>query len=129
MSVDVNKTHPAAEDLSQQEASANQENPPVTGAEAKEDENSFEKLLEAYEGRTQSFSEGEVIKGRVIAISGSGVIVDVGFKSEGIIPIEQFTNDRGQVTIKAGRCRRCISGTDRGFQRLCRPFQGKSRDG
>ena len=102
MSVDVNNTQPEAEDLSLQKASANQENPPVTGTEANDEETSFEKLLEAYEGRTQRFSEGDVIRGRVIAISGSGVIVDVGFKSEGIIPIEQFTTDRGQVTIKAG---------------------------
>src|SRR5512139_2902269 len=101
MSVDVNKTQPEGEEQSRQEAAANQ-NPPVTGTEAREDENSFEKLLEAYEGRTQSFSEGEVIRGRVIAIPGSGVIVDVGFKSEGIIPLEQFMNDRGQVTVKAG---------------------------
>ncbi len=93
MSLDVNKTRPAAENPSQQEASASQENIAVTGTEAKEDESSFEKLLEAYEGRTQSFSEGEVIRGRVIAISGGGVIVDVGFKSEGIIPIEQVTNE------------------------------------
>ena len=100
MSVDVNKPRPAAEN--QQEASAGKENSTAAGAAPKDDENSFEKLLEAYEGRTQSFSEGEVIRGRVIAISGGGVIVDVGFKSEGIIPIEQFTNDRGQITVKQG---------------------------
>src|SRR5512139_2977855 len=99
MSFDVNETHPAAETSSQPDATAsNQEK-----IQAKEsDENSFEALLAAYEGRTQSFSEGEVIRGKVIAISGGGVIVDVGFKSEGIIPLEQFMNDRGQVTVKAG---------------------------
>ena len=67
-----------------------------------EEEASFETLLAAYEGRTQSFSEGEVIKGKIIAISGGGVVVDVGFKSEGIIPAEQFMDDRGQVTIQVG---------------------------
>jgi small subunit ribosomal protein S1 len=102
MSLDVNKPQPAADKSSQQEAPATQEDITAAGSEARDDENSFEKLLEAYEGRTQSFSEGEVIKGRVIAISGNGVIVDVGFKSEGIIPVEQFTNDRGQITIKPG---------------------------
>jgi len=102
MSLDVNKPQPVADKSSQQEAPATQEDITAAGSEARDDENSFEKLLEAYEGRTQSFSEGEVIKGRVIAISGNGVIVDVGFKSEGIIPVEQFTNDRGQITIKPG---------------------------
>src|SRR5512136_1242725 len=103
MSFYVNETHPAAEKYSQTDAAVHsQEAATVKPAAAKEDENTFESLLAAYEGRTQSFSEGEVIRGKVIAISGGGVIVDVGFKSEGIIPLEQFMNDRGQVTVKAG---------------------------
>ena len=98
--MDVNEsTFPAAEPL---EDTANHQNTSVTEIEAKEDENSFEKLLEAYEGRTQSFSEGEVISGKIIAISGGSVIIDVGFKSEGVIPIDQFMNDQGQVSIKTG---------------------------
>ncbi len=67
-----------------------------------EEENDFESLLAAYEGRSQSFSEGEVIKGRVIAISAGGVVVDVGFKSEGIIPLEQFQDDKGRLNVKVG---------------------------
>ena len=66
-----------------------------------ERESDFESLLAAYEGRSQTFSEGEVIKGRVIAVTGGGV-VDVGFKSEGIIPIGQFQDDKGQVHVKVG---------------------------
>ena len=65
-------------------------------------ENDFKTLLAAYEGRTQRFSEGEVVKGRIIAISGGGVVVDVGFKSEGIIPLEQFLDDRGRHSLKMG---------------------------
>lgn len=71
-------------------------------ARGTEEDNNFESLLAAYEGRTQSFSEGEVIKGRVIAISAGGVVVDVGFKSEGIIPLEQFQDDKGQINVKVG---------------------------
>jgi small subunit ribosomal protein S1 len=67
-----------------------------------EAENDFKTLLAAYEGRTQRFSEGEVVKGKIIAISGGGVVVDVGFKSEGIIPLEQFLDDRGRHSIKVG---------------------------
>src|SRR5262245_1223181 len=71
-------------------------------APAHDSEPDFETLLAAYEGRTQSFSEGEVIKGRVIAISNGGVVVDVGFKSEGIIPLEQFMDDHGRTSLKVG---------------------------
>ena len=110
MSLDVDESIiPAAEPLHDQDAANRQDASPaetetseVIEAKEKEDENSFEKLLEAYEGRTQSFSEGEVITGRIIAISGGNVIIDVGFKSEGVIPIEQFMNDQGQVSVHTG---------------------------
>ena len=49
-------------------AAPNQEKIQAQEAGAKEEDNTFENLLAAYEGRTQSFSEGEVIKGKVIAI-------------------------------------------------------------
>ena len=108
MSLDVNETIIPAEDPLQDAADQQNASPAEIVAaeaevtEAREDENSFEKLLEAYEGRTQSFSEGEVVSGKIIAISGGNVIIDVGFKSEGVIPIEQFMNEQGQVTIKTG---------------------------
>ncbi len=75
---------------------------PELAAQAPEDEGSFESLLHAYEERAQTFSEGEVVKGKVIAITAGGVIVDVGFKSEGIIPAEQFMDDQGKLGVKVG---------------------------
>ncbi|MBI3827730.1 MAG: 30S ribosomal protein S1 [Candidatus Rokubacteria bacterium] len=36
------------------------------------------------------FEEGEVVRGRVVHVSSSEVLVDVGYKSEGSIPIEEF---------------------------------------
>ncbi|MDI9611968.1 MAG: 30S ribosomal protein S1 [Acidobacteriota bacterium] len=76
------------------------ETQPVNGA--REEEPSFESLLAAYEDRTQTFSEGEVIRGKVIAVTGTSVIVDVGFKSEGIIPLEQFLDEHGEVSVQVG---------------------------
>ncbi|NLV30607.1 MAG: 30S ribosomal protein S1 [Acidobacteria bacterium] len=87
---DVNETQPSTENASPAEAGS------------REEEASFESLLAAYEGKTQTFSEGEVIRGKVIAVTGSSVIVDVGFKSEGIIPAEQFLNERGEVAVQTG---------------------------
>jgi small subunit ribosomal protein S1 len=43
-----------------------------------------------HEGATSEFEEGEVVRGRVVHVSGSEVLVDVGYKSEGAIPIEEF---------------------------------------
>ena len=100
MSLDANDNIPAAGTSTEPNNFTGEEDVPVAGAT--EEEPNFETLLAAYEGKTQTFSEGEVIKGKVIAISGGGVIVDVGFKSEGIIPVEQFTDDHGEVSVQVG---------------------------
>jgi small subunit ribosomal protein S1 len=42
------------------------------------------------EGTTSDVEEGEVVRGRVVHIGSSEVLVDVGYKSEGAIPIEEF---------------------------------------
>jgi small subunit ribosomal protein S1 len=39
---------------------------------------------------TSEFEEGEVVRGRVVHVGSSEVLVDVGYKSEGAIPIEEF---------------------------------------
>jgi len=98
MAFDTNDPRSRAEGISpEKRPSASRE----TAAGQQQDED-FKSLLASYEGRTQTFSEGEVIKGRVIAISAGGVIVDVGFKSEGVIPTEQFLDDHGRCTVKEG---------------------------
>ncbi|MCC6962976.1 MAG: 30S ribosomal protein S1 [candidate division Zixibacteria bacterium] len=50
----------------------------------------YDELLAMYNHTLQDIREGEIIKGRVLDITREDVIVDVGFKSEGIIPIEEF---------------------------------------
>jgi small subunit ribosomal protein S1 len=42
------------------------------------------------EGATSEVEEGEVVRGRVVHIGTSEILVDVGYKSEGAIPIEEF---------------------------------------
>jgi small subunit ribosomal protein S1 len=42
------------------------------------------------DGTTTEFEEGEVVRGRVVHVGSSEVLVDVGYKSEGAIPIEEF---------------------------------------
>lgn len=59
----------------------------------------FEKLL------TEKFSllkPGKVVSGIVIEISKEVVTVDIGFKSEGVVPSEQFLDDKGAVAVKVG---------------------------
>jgi small subunit ribosomal protein S1 len=66
------------------------------------DPEDFERQLDMYEVSFKNFAEGEVVKGVVLQVSASEVIVDVGYKSEGIIPIEEFRDETGTISIKAG---------------------------
>ncbi|HKQ91595.1 MAG TPA: 30S ribosomal protein S1 [Blastocatellia bacterium] len=62
----------------------------------------FGKILAEHEQSHRSeISEGEVVKGRVVKISDQNVIIDVGFKSEGIVAINEF-KDGEQITINPG---------------------------
>ena len=62
---------------------------------------SFAELLE------ESFSNinmkpGTIVDGTVIDVKNDVVVVNAGLKSEGIIPIEQFKNERGEINVAPG---------------------------
>ena len=48
-------------------------------------------MASLYEQTFQNFEEGSVIEGTVVLVKKDKVIVDIGYKSEGIIPAEEFT--------------------------------------
>ena len=50
----------------------------------------------------QELIEGEVVKGRVLEVSKDEVVVDIGYKSEGIIRAAEFADDDGNITVAAG---------------------------
>ena len=50
----------------------------------------YEKMAEMYESTLKSIDEGELVKGKVLSVTDTEVVVDIGFKSEGRIPIEEF---------------------------------------
>jgi small subunit ribosomal protein S1 len=62
----------------------------------------YEHLLAQYEDSFKNLQEGQIIRGRVLAITPSEVIVDIGYKSEGIISLSEFTDFSGQVTVQVG---------------------------
>src|SRR5947209_13115178 len=47
-------------------------------------------------------TEGELLQGRVVKVTPTEVIVDFGYKLEGLVPIEQLKQPDGSVSIKAG---------------------------
>src|SRR5678816_3453153 len=66
------------------------------------DPQEYARLLDLYDNSFRNIAEGEVVKGTVLKVTASEVIVDVGYKSEGIIPVDEFLDENGQVTVEAG---------------------------
>ena len=71
--------------------------------------------IRASEGMTESFAElfeqslanqrirpGMILTGLVVDVTPDVVIVNVGLKSEAVIPLEQFKNERGELEVKTG---------------------------
>lgn len=62
-------------------------------------EQSFEDL---FESSLHDLNIGDVVKGTVVQVTPDAVVVDVGYKSEGVIPITEFLDENGKVSVKVG---------------------------
>ena len=62
----------------------------------------YARLLDIYDNSFRNIAEGEVVKGTVLKVTDTEVIVDVGFKSEGIISVDEFLDENRQVTVQPG---------------------------
>lgn len=85
-------------------AAANAEAEAAEGGDDGDDfsDEDFAAILDRHERQSHAeVSEGEVVKGTVEKISDQGVIINVGFKSEGIVPLSEF-RDGDQITVKPG---------------------------
>jgi small subunit ribosomal protein S1 len=67
--------------------------------ESEEMEQSFEDL---FESSLKELHSGNVVKGTIVQVNPDSVIVDVGGKSEGVIPVNEFTDEQGQIEVKVG---------------------------
>ena len=61
--------------------------------------NEFETL---FEESLRTVKPGGVVKGRVVGITSTHVLIDVGYKSEGGIPIQEFSDRHGNLQVKVG---------------------------
>jgi len=80
------------------------ERPEAAAAEletARRDTEEFDSLLDSYPQYAQA-STGTLLKGHVVKITGPEVIVDVGYKCEGVIPAEEFQDSQGNLKVKPG---------------------------
>lgn len=73
--------------------------PPDAEDAAGYDAADYEQLLAQYEPTLQPLQEGQIVKARVVRVTDRAVILDVGFKSEGAVPLEEF---RDPQALKPG---------------------------
>ena len=59
-------------------------------------------VMELYEESFKRFAEGEVVTGRIISIDKDQVLIDIGYKSEGQVRVQEFMDDKGNITAKVG---------------------------
>jgi small subunit ribosomal protein S1 len=84
------------------EAAVSSEPDAIQADEAEMDPQEYARLVDLYDSSFRNIAEGEVIKGTVLQVSESEVIVDVGYKSEGMISIDEFRDENGEVMVQTG---------------------------
>src|SRR5215218_2504605 len=83
-------------------ASEKLEDQALLESEEERDADEYRTLLELYAESMRNLTEGEIVTGRIIGVTSNAVIVDVGYKSEGLIPIEEFTDRGGELAVEVG---------------------------
>jgi small subunit ribosomal protein S1 len=59
-------------------------------------------FVEMYEESLRTLQEGELVKGEIVKVDKEFVLVDIGYKSEGQIPIHEFIDSEGNLTAQVG---------------------------
>ncbi|OQX25413.1 MAG: 30S ribosomal protein S1 [Desulfobacteraceae bacterium IS3] len=76
----------------------------VEGKEAEDSRGrqDMESFMDMYEESFKRFAEGEVVTGRIISVDKDHVLVDIGYKSEGQIRINEFKDEHGNIAVNVG---------------------------
>jgi small subunit ribosomal protein S1 len=71
----------------------------MSDVSAGSDRQSFADL---FQQKVRSLKEGEVVRGRVLAVDSEHIQIDIGFKSEGMVPAWEFMDDDGTLLVRVG---------------------------
>ena len=67
-----------------------------------EDVHDGDNFVELFEESLKSIQEGEVVRGEIVQVDKEYVLVDIGYKSEGQIRIQEFIDPEGSLTATVG---------------------------
>jgi small subunit ribosomal protein S1 len=59
-------------------------------------------MQDIYDQTFKDILEGEIVKGKVLDVGTDSIVIDIGYKSEGTIPIKEFLTPQGQLEIQVG---------------------------
>jgi small subunit ribosomal protein S1 len=62
----------------------------------------MDQLLDMYEKKMSNFAEGDIVRGKILKVGPAEAVVDIGYKSEGLLPITEVTSWNGEVQVKVG---------------------------
>ncbi len=62
----------------------------------------FADLFEQSVAKADTLKEGDIVSGTVIAVGKDHVVVDIGYKSEGVIRVDEFSEPGGGLAVKVG---------------------------
>jgi small subunit ribosomal protein S1 len=62
----------------------------------------MDQLLDMYEKKMSNFAEGDIVRGKILKVGAAEAVVDIGYKSEGLLPISEVTSWNGEVQVKVG---------------------------
>ena len=75
----------------------------MTGSSSNENTGSFASEFEKLLGESMDrLKPGRIVSGTVVGMNKEMVTVDIGFKSDGVVPTGQFANAEGALTVKIG---------------------------
>src|SRR5207253_10552934 len=81
--------------------------PPETSAPAEEtstpSNEELNQLMDQYAAPQQAPTEGEIVEGRVVAIADVGAVVDIGGKTEALIPAGEFMEADQPIRLDPGQ--------------------------
>jgi small subunit ribosomal protein S1 len=79
------------------------DSPPAEAGAALDKEGlTYQQLVELYDESMRQFTEGELVQGVVMQITDNDVLVDIGYKSEGLIPVREFLDRDGKISVTVG---------------------------
>jgi len=98
--METNQTSPKPEDTT--DSMPNEDHQEAESAADGDSEESMENLMDMYEESFKRFAEGEVVTGKIISVDKDHVLVDIGYKSEGQIRINEFRDEKGEIKAEVG---------------------------